>query len=86
MPVWVEKLLIEIIGKYVAPIIVELVKKYLTTQQLAELIKQAGTALICWAKGQVTNTDNKIDDAFVQILADALGVDPSTCPVPPKGP
>ncbi len=42
-----------------------------------ELVEKAKVEAVCWAKGQVANTANKIDDQFVEILAEALGVD---CP------
>lgn len=46
----------------------------------------ATKAIVCWAKNQATNSVNKIDDAVVAVLADALGVDPNTCPVPTPTP
>ena len=64
MPGWVEKLLLELIGKFVAPIIIEYLKKLLDPENLDKIIKQAGEALVCWAKGQVANTQNKVDDEF----------------------
>lgn len=42
---------------------------------------QAAKGVICWAKGQVAETTNKIDDAVVDVLAHALNVDPNSCPV-----
>ncbi len=58
------KLLVEVMGKLITPDVVEKAKQF----------------VVCWAKSQVAATDNKIDDAFVQILADALQVDVSKCP------
>lgn len=47
---------------------------------------EAAQAVVCWAKGQAANTANKIDDAFVDVLAHALQVDPNQCPVPAPTP
>ena len=58
------KALMQILGKLLTP----------------DVVAQAEQYVVCWAKSQVANTANKIDDAFVQILAEALGVDASKCP------
>jgi len=86
MPAWVEKILVEILGRYLGPILSELVNKYLDPATILKLVEEAKIYAVCWAKTQTANTANKIDDEFVGILADALGVDASKCPVPSPGP
>lgn len=57
------------------PIIAQwLIKKILTPEN----IRYARQAIIMWLLKEVPNTENKIDDQVVEVIADALGLDPST--------
>lgn len=52
------KILVNVLGRLLTP----------------EVIRTAEVELVAWLKVQATSTTNKIDDAVVQIIADALGV------------
>jgi hypothetical protein len=64
---WLITYLVEQLGKLITPAIVAKGKQF----------------AVCWLKGQVANTENKIDDAVVDIIAQALEVDPNSCPAIP---
>ena len=51
-----------------------LIKQILTPNNIA----YARQAIIAWLVREVPNSKNKIDDQVVQIIADALDLDPST--------
>ena len=57
-------------------LIVKFLGQYVTPELVAELKQQA----VCWLVGQVANTANRIDDQVVEIIAEALEIDPSKCP------
>lgn len=82
MPTWVEKIAIDLLMKYITPIITKWIQDNLTADKLGDVIKAVGEQVVCWAKVQAADTSSKIDDQFVKVLADALGIDPNTCKVP----
>lgn len=51
-----------------------LIKQILTPNNIA----YARQAIISWLIREVPNSKNKIDDEVVEIVADALGLDPRT--------
>jgi NADPH-dependent 7-cyano-7-deazaguanine reductase QueF len=57
------------------PIILQWVIKQILTPQN---IRYARQAIIAWLLKEVPNTENKIDDQVVKIVADALNVCPKT--------
>jgi len=65
MPDFVIKLIIKFLGQYITP-------------EFIAMIKQEA---VCWLVAQVKNTANRIDDQVVEIIAEALEVDPKKCPV-----
>jgi hypothetical protein len=57
--------------KIITDLLMELLKGLVTP----ELIQSAKKMFVDWMREQVADTSNKIDDAVVEIIADALGVD-----------
>lgn len=66
--------------KVVADLIEDIGGKVVTKEKVDEVTEKLKKAVVCWASAQVGKTETKIDDAVVKVLAEALGVDPSTCP------
>lgn len=60
MPIWVEKLLLEILSHYIL------------TNANADMVKKS---MVAWLTLQAKTTDTKIDDAVVAAFAAAIGVD-----------
>lgn len=65
-----EKLLLEMLVKILGQLITP------------DAVKKAKEMIVCWLQSQVANTDNKIDDAVVKIIAEALEVDACPAVVP----
>ncbi len=62
MPAWIEKILVGILTKYLTP------------EVIAEFEKQAAVFVVGKLREFAASTDSKIDDAIVQVVAEALGV------------
>lgn len=63
IPAWLEKLVIELLNKYVPPSVVR------------ALVLAGKEQLIGYLKTLVVKTENKVDDAIVAILDEALSLE-----------
>lgn len=62
------------IPKWVEALILKLVTQFVTPEVVAEAFTVWKTEFIAWAKSQVANTANQIDDFLVDKLSQALTV------------
>lgn len=81
-------IILTLLGKVLTP---EIVKKYeaqlvaFLTAELANapaLLHELEKFVVCKLAALAKQTPTSIDDSVVQVVANALGVDTSTCPAP----
>lgn len=62
-------------------LLLEILKKIDAEQMVKDFLESAKLQLMCYVKLVVDKSATPIDNAIVQILAQAMGVDLSKCPV-----
>lgn len=67
--------------KYWEKLLVEILKKIDAEKMVKEFLDSAKLQLMCYLQEVTMKSENPVDNAIVQILAAAVGVDLSKCPV-----